>query len=65
MTDVLSGAIGIELGEQRVRPLRQRGGEGVPERRSKVWRAWIAVERGGGMALATTYDDTELNADRE
>ena len=46
MTDVLSGAIGIELEDRPVRPLRQRRVERVRENRSKVWRSWIAVGRG-------------------
>ena len=46
MTDVLSGSIGIALGQQRVRRLRQRRVERVRENRSKVWRSWIAVGRG-------------------
>ena len=39
MTDVLSGAIGIEVEQQRLRPLRQRGHERVRENRSKVWES--------------------------
>ena len=45
MTDVLSGSIGIEVEQQRVRRLRQRGRERVRERRSKPESATVTVGR--------------------
>ena len=45
MTDVLSGSIGIELEDQRVRRLRQRGVERVPESGWKRWRTSVGVGR--------------------
>ena len=39
MTDVLSGSIGIEVEQRRLRRLRQRRVERVRENRSKVWES--------------------------
>ena len=47
MTDVLNGAIGIEVEQRPLRPLRQRGQSRVPERCSKVMRS-----PGGGLGRA-------------